>query len=73
MYGMDVHGNGTAVPVGLNKWITMLIEVSGDTAQLFVNNSQYSTFVVDKMKGETTSGATGPCGWILARKAISRI
>lgn len=49
----------TSAPVGLNEWITMRIEVNGEMAQLFVNDAQYSTFVIDKMKGKTTDGAIG--------------
>ncbi|MFM7152514.1 MAG: hypothetical protein ACKOZV_00150, partial [Bacteroidota bacterium] len=49
----------TSAPVALNEWITLRIEVDGEKACLFVNNSRYSTFIVDKMKGSTMSGAIG--------------
>jgi hypothetical protein len=47
----------TTAPVGLNEWITMRIEVDGEKAYMFINDAQYSTFVVEKMKGKTTHGA----------------
>jgi len=46
-----------AAPVALREWITVKIEVNGETAELFVNNAKYSTFIVDKMLGKTKSGA----------------
>ena len=47
----------TAAPVDLNEWITMRLEVNGETVHLFINDAKYSTFVVDKMKGKTTHGS----------------
>jgi len=47
----------TTAPVGLNEWITMRIEVKAGKAHMFINDTQYSTFVVDKMLGNTTRGA----------------
>lgn len=47
----------TSAPVALNEWITMRIEVLGEKAYMYINNTKYSTFVVEKMKGETTHGA----------------
>lgn len=47
----------TTAPVNINEWITMRIEVNGQTAEMYVNNAKYSTFIVDKMKGTTTSGS----------------
>lgn len=49
----------TAAPVDLNEWITMRLEVSGEKAYLFVNDTKYATFVVDKMKGKSSSGTIG--------------
>lgn len=46
-----------AAPVALREWITMRIEVNGETAELFINNAKYSTFIVDKMLGKTKSGS----------------
>jgi hypothetical protein len=49
----------TTAPVNINEWITMRIEVQGETASMFINNTKYSTFVVEKMKGKTTHGSIG--------------
>lgn len=49
----------TTAAVALNEWITIRIEVEGAKAYLYVNNSQYSTFVVEKMKGKIPRGAIG--------------
>ena len=35
----------------------MRIEVDGPKANLYINDSQYSTFVVDHMKGKTQRGS----------------
>jgi hypothetical protein len=47
----------TTAPVDINEWITMRIEVNGERAYLFINDSKYSTFVANKMKGSTTHGS----------------
>lgn len=47
----------TTAPVNINEWITMRIEVNGQTAELFINDAKYSTMIVDKMKGSTTHGS----------------
>ena len=49
----------TTAPVDINEWITMRIEVQGEQANLYINNSKYSTFTVEKMKGKTTHGSIG--------------
>jgi hypothetical protein len=49
----------TTAPVDINEWIKMRIEVNGSKADMFINDAKYSTFVVDKMKGNTTRGAIG--------------
>lgn len=46
----------TAAPIALNEWITMRIEINGQQVELFLNNSKYSNFIVDKMKGNNNSG-----------------
>lgn len=43
----------------IGEWITMRIEVEGEKAAMFINDAQYSTFVVDRMLGKTTHGAIG--------------
>ncbi len=48
-----------SAPVALNEWITMRIEVNGETAEMFINNMKYSTFVVDKMLGTHKKGRIG--------------
>lgn len=48
-----------AAPVGLNEWITMRIEVTGEKAELFINDAKYSNFIVPKMLGKTTTGSIG--------------
>ena len=48
-----------SAPVALNEWITMRIEVNGETAELFINNMKYSSFIVDKMLGKIKTGGLG--------------
>lgn len=48
-----------SAPVALNEWIKMRIEVNGETAEMFVNDLKYSSFIVDKMLGEHTIGGVG--------------
>ncbi|MBC7775758.1 MAG: alpha/beta fold hydrolase [Phycisphaerae bacterium] len=49
----------TAAPVNINEWITMRIEVNGERVELFVNDAKYSTMIVPKMLGKTTTGGIG--------------
>lgn len=49
----------SSAPVALNEWITMRIEVNGETAEMFVNDLKYSSFIVDKMLGKTKRGSIG--------------
>lgn len=68
----------TTAPVDINEWIKMRIEVIGSKAHMFINDAKYSTFVVDKMKGKTTSGAIslwvdiGTIGFFKDLKIIKR-
>lgn len=48
-----------AAPVALNEWITMRIEVNGETAEMFINDMKYSSFIVDKMLGSNNKGSIG--------------
>ena len=48
-----------SAPVALNEWITMRIEVNGETAEMFINDMKYSTFIVDKMLGTHKKGGIG--------------
>lgn len=47
----------TTAAVNINEWITMRLEINGTKAEMFINNSKYSTFIVDKMLGKTTHGS----------------
>ncbi|MBP6181251.1 hypothetical protein [Flavobacterium sp.] len=46
-----------SAPVNINEWITMRLEVNGETVEMFINDAKYSTFIVDKMKGTTKIGS----------------
>ena len=48
-----------SAPVALNEWITMRIEVNGETAEMFINDMKYSSFIVNKMLGKNTKGYVG--------------
>ena len=48
-----------SAPVALNEWITMRIEVNGETAEMFINDMKYSTFIVEKMLGNNKKGGVG--------------
>lgn len=48
-----------SAPVALNEWITMRLEVNGASAELFINDFKYSSFIVDKMLGYHKVGAIG--------------
>lgn len=49
----------SAAPVALNEWITMRIEVNGETAEMFINDMKYSSFIVEKMLGSNRKGSIG--------------
>lgn len=48
-----------SAPVALNEWIKMRIEVNGESAEMFINDAKYSTFVVDKFLGANKKGGIG--------------
>lgn len=48
-----------SAPVALNEWIKMRIEVNGETAEMFINDMKYSSFIVDKMLGQNKIGGVG--------------
>jgi hypothetical protein len=48
-----------SAPVSLNEWIKMRIEVNGKTAEMFINDMKYSSFIVDKMLGNNKKGFVG--------------
>jgi hypothetical protein len=48
-----------SAPVSLNEWITMRIEINGETAEMFINDMKYSSFIVDKLLGKVKKGSLG--------------
>ena len=48
-----------SAPVALNEWIKMRIEVNGESAEMFINDMKYSSFIVDKMLGKSKKGYVG--------------
>ena len=48
-----------SAPVALREWIKMRIEVNGETAEMFINDMKYSSFIVDKMLGKNNIGGVG--------------
>jgi hypothetical protein len=48
-----------SAPVSLKEWIKMRIEVNGETAEMFINDMKYSSFIVDKMLGKHKIGGIG--------------
>src|SRR5688572_31189799 len=48
-----------SAPVALKEWIKMRIEVNGETAEMFINDLKYSSFIVDKMLGNNKMGGVG--------------
>jgi hypothetical protein len=48
-----------SAPVALNEWITMRIEVNGETAEMFINDLKYSSLIVSKMLGKNQKGYIG--------------
>lgn len=49
----------TWADVGLDEWITMRIHVNGEKAEMYLNDARYASFIVNKMKGTSKSGAIG--------------
>lgn len=48
-----------SAPVMLNEWITIRLEINGDTAEMFINDMKYSSFIVNKMLGNSKKGYVG--------------
>ena len=48
-----------SAPVMLNEWITMRLEINGETAEMFINDMKYSSFIVNKMLGKNKKGYVG--------------
>jgi hypothetical protein len=49
----------TYADIGLDEWITMRVHVSGQRAELYLNDAKYPSFIVDKMKGTSEAGSIG--------------
>ena len=47
----------TYADVDLNEWITLRIEINGQKARLFINGQKHPSFIVEKMKGDTSNGS----------------
>ena len=45
--------------MSLKEWIKMRIEINGETAEMFINDMKYSSFIVDKMLGKNKIGGVG--------------
>lgn len=48
-----------SAPTALNEWFTMRIELNGESAELFINDEKYSSFIVEKMLGKNKKGFVG--------------
>lgn len=48
-----------SAPVALKEWIKMRLEINGETAEMFINDLKYSSFIVDKMLGNNKIGGVG--------------
>jgi hypothetical protein len=49
----------TYADIGLDKWITMRVHVTGERAELYLNDAKYPSFIVNRMKGTSASGTIG--------------
>jgi hypothetical protein len=49
----------TWADIGLDEWITMRIHVTGERAELYLNDARYPSFIVNKMKGTSRAGTIG--------------
>jgi hypothetical protein len=49
----------TYADIGLDEWITMRIHVTGEKAELYLNDARYPSFIVNKMKGTSKAGTIG--------------
>lgn len=49
----------TYADIGLDEWITMRIHVTGEKAELYLNDTKYPSFIVNKMKGSSAFGTIG--------------
>lgn len=49
----------TYADVGLDEWITMRVHVSGQRAELYLNDARYPSFIVNTLKGTSKAGTIG--------------
>lgn len=49
----------TYADIGLDEWITMRIHVTGQKAELYLNDARYPSFIVNTLKGTSTAGTIG--------------
>jgi hypothetical protein len=49
----------TYADIGLDEWITMRIHVSGQRAELYLNDARYPSFIVNALKGTSKAGTIG--------------
>jgi hypothetical protein len=48
-----------SAPVALKEWITMRLEINGETAEMFIDDLKYSSFIVGKLLGTEKKGNLG--------------
>lgn len=48
-----------SAPVALKEWITMRLEINGETAEMFIDDLKYSSFIVGKLLGTEKKGRLG--------------
>jgi Domain of Unknown Function (DUF1080) len=46
----------TYADMGLNEWITMRVEIKGNSVKLYLNNQKSPNFIVNEMLGNSKSG-----------------
>jgi hypothetical protein len=49
----------TYADIGLDQWITMRVHVTGERAELYLNDAKFPSFIVNRMKGASASGTIG--------------
>jgi Domain of Unknown Function (DUF1080) len=49
----------TYADIGLDEWITMRIHVTGQKAELYLNDARYPSFIVNRLKGTSKAGTIG--------------
>ena len=49
----------TYADIGLDEWITMRIHVTGQRAELYLNDARYPSFIVNTLRGTSKAGTIG--------------